>query len=191
MSTRTLEVLIVEDNPGDVLLISEMLEYSGLSVNTSNAVNGQKALDMLSKRREVPGVPTFDLVFLDLNLPIVRGLDVLAFMKRVPGLQNIPVVVLTGSLDYKDEQRSRDLGALDYWIKPSNLSEMEALGMRIKVGLGPLIGDRATRSGSAQSTHGRVRDYDHQMVMRANGMPHLQGHRAAIEMFNDRSRDLW
>jgi two-component system, chemotaxis family, response regulator Rcp1 len=188
MSTRLLEALIVEDNPGDVLLIREMLEYSGLSVHASIARNGQTALDMLMRSCEGPSVTIPDLVFLDLNLPIVRGLDVLARMKQVPGLRDIPVVVLTGSLDRMDERRSRDLGAMDYWMKPSSYDEIETLGRRLKVSMEPLIG-RESRSRCPNSDTRSV--HDNHMALLATCVPYQHVHRSAIEMFHDQNLDIW
>ncbi len=139
MSEDKLEVLIVEDNPGDAYMIKEMLNDLKLTLNITVAKDGQAALDILKNiRNGKPG-----LVILDLNLPKVNGFEVLTYIKSSQTLRSIPVVVMTGSLRGEDEQRSRELGAIDYCIKPSTADEMERSEICLKAHLEPLSKEKA------------------------------------------------
>ena len=75
---------------------------------------------------------SIDLVILDLNLPKVHGLEVLSYIKSMHGLKQIPVVIMTGSLNRDDEKRARELGASEYVIKPASNREFETLIVRMK-----------------------------------------------------------
>lgn len=146
MSENMLEVLIVEDNPGDAYMIKEMLGDLNLTLKVTVAKDGQAALEILKGTKN--GKP--GLVILDLNLPKVNGFEVLAFMKSSQNLKSIPVVVMTGSLRAEDEQRSRELGAVDYCIKPSTADEMERSEMCLRAHLEPLSKEKA-RNGTGPS----------------------------------------
>jgi CheY-like chemotaxis protein len=147
VSENKLEVLIVEDNPGDAYMIKEMLGDLNLSLGITVAKDGQAALDILKGiKNGKPG-----LVILDLNLPKVNGFEVLTFMKSSQNLRSIPVVVMTGSLRGEDEQRSRELGAVDYCIKPSTVDEMERSEMCLRAHLEPLSKEKARNKDSGPS----------------------------------------
>jgi CheY-like chemotaxis protein len=121
MNGKRLSVLIVEDNPGDAFMVEQMLRDLKLDMKITLAEDGQEALDILVTRgNDVP-----DLVILDLNMPRVDGFEVLKYMKDKPMFNSVPVVVMTGSLRGEDEKRSRDLGAVDYCVKPATSDEME------------------------------------------------------------------
>ena len=123
---RTLRLLLVEDNRGDIFLIKEMLQDTGIDLKVTVAEDGQKGLDILN-RTNSSFDDRFDLVILDLNLPKVNGFEVLSYMKSMHGLKNIPVVILTGSLNKDDQTRAASMGAANYLIKPSSNSEFEAI----------------------------------------------------------------
>ena len=110
MKRKRLEVLIVEDNPGDALLISELMEETGLWIHASIANNGQMALDIFNNGGVQSNLPTPDLVILDLNLPKVNGFEVLAHIKADPKYRSIPVMVMTGSSNKDDEEKARGMG---------------------------------------------------------------------------------
>ena len=118
---RQLEVLMVEDNLADATLISDLLKDIGAPVNLTVAENGKKALDILEKMTGEPTKP--DLVILDLNLPMVDGFDILAYLKATMSLLSVPVLVMTGSMNKDDEKRARSMGA-NYCIKPSTVEEI-------------------------------------------------------------------
>jgi CheY-like chemotaxis protein len=113
-----MEVLLVEDDPGDVLMTREALEDNGVTNHLWVVGDGAEALDFLHKRGEYVDAPTPDLVLLDLNLPKVHGREVLAKVKSDPVLRQIPVVVLTTSEAEEDVLHSYDLHANAYVTKP-------------------------------------------------------------------------
>jgi CheY-like chemotaxis protein len=117
-SAKPIEVLLVEDDPGDVVLITEAFEHNKVNNRLHVVADGVEALQFL--RREAPyedaAVP--DLVLLDLNLPRKDGRQVLAEVKADDALRRIPVVVLTTSKAEEDVLRSYDLHANAYVTKP-------------------------------------------------------------------------
>jgi len=114
----TLQVLLVEDDPGDILITKEAIRASKF-VSLLHVVNdGEQALDFLYQRGDYVDVPRPDLVLLDLNLPKVAGHEVLRTLKEDPHLRRIPVVVLSTSQSVDDVMRSYDLHANAYVSKP-------------------------------------------------------------------------
>ena len=114
---RVINVLLVEDDPGDVLMTREAFEeylHNRLDVVS----DGSEALAYLRREGEYADAPRPDLVLLDLNLPRRGGLEVLADLKADPDLRAIPVVVLTTSQAEADIARSYELHANAYVIKP-------------------------------------------------------------------------
>jgi CheY-like chemotaxis protein len=113
-----IEVLLVEDDPGDVLMTREAFEDHKVR-NTLHVVsNGVDAMSFLLKEGEYAGSPTPDLILLDLNLPRMDGREVLAAIKEHEELRRIPVVVLTTSEAEEDVLRSYALHANAYVTKP-------------------------------------------------------------------------
>src|SRR5688572_20447026 len=118
LSGRQIEVLLVEDDPGDVLMTKEAFEDYKLS-NQLHVVNdGAEAMDFLRQQGDYADAPRPDLVLLDLNLPRMDGREVLQAIKSDPGLASIPVVVLTTSEAEEDVLRSYSLHANAYVTKP-------------------------------------------------------------------------
>jgi CheY-like chemotaxis protein len=111
-------VLLVEDDPGDVLMTREALEDTGVTSRLTVVGDGTQALDFLYKRGDYADAQTPDLILLDLNLPKMHGREVLAVVKEDPELRQIPVVVLTTSEAEEDVLRSYDLHANAYVTKP-------------------------------------------------------------------------
>ena len=115
---RQIEVLLVEDDPGDVLMTKEAFEDYKLK-NQLHVVNdGAEAMDFLRQQGDYADAPRPDLVLLDLNLPRMDGREVLQAIKSDPGLASIPVVVLTTSEAEEDVLRSYSLHANAYVTKP-------------------------------------------------------------------------
>jgi CheY-like chemotaxis protein len=113
-----IEVLLVEDDPGDVLMTREALADSKL-LNTLHVVdNGEEAIAFLRRENSHADAPRPDLILLDLNLPRVDGREVLSIVKNDPALRQIPVVILTTSDAEEDVLRSYDLHANAYVTKP-------------------------------------------------------------------------
>ena len=115
---EVIDVLLVEDDPGDVLLIREAFEDNKVHNNLHVVSDGVEALQFLRREGQYAGRPTPDLVLLDLNLPRKDGREVLAEIKSDPALRSIPVVVLTTSKAEEDILRSYDLHANAYVTKP-------------------------------------------------------------------------
>ncbi|MFJ7327441.1 response regulator [Streptomyces cyaneofuscatus] len=123
---QPIEVLLVEDDPGDELMTREAFEDNKIR-NTLHVVrDGQEALDFLYRRGAYPDAPRPDLVLLDLNLPKYDGRQVLEQIKSDPELSLIPVVVLTTSSAEEDILRSYKLHANAYVTKPVDLDQFIA-----------------------------------------------------------------
>jgi CheY-like chemotaxis protein len=119
--TRPVEVLLVEDNPGDVRLTQEALKESGFRVNLNVARDGVEALDFLRKADRFANAPQPDLILLDLNLPRKNGREVLSEVKTDPELKCIPVLVMTTSHNQQDISKAYQLNANCYITKPMDL----------------------------------------------------------------------
>ena len=120
---KPIEILLVEDNPGDVRLTKEALN-EGKVLNKLHVVeDGMEALAFLNGEGKYADVPRPELILLDLNLPKKDGRDVLAEIKTNEDLRRIPVVVLTTSDSEEDILKSYDLNANCYITKPVDLDQ--------------------------------------------------------------------
>lgn len=90
------EILLVEDNPGDIRLVEEAFSDGNVANTLHTVVDGRAALDYIHQRGEYEDAPRPDIVLLDLNLPKIDGEDVLHEIKHHPELEDVPVIVLTG-----------------------------------------------------------------------------------------------
>ena len=118
MIGSVIQILLVEDDPGDVLMTREAFEDNKVA-NTLHVVSdGAEAMDFLRKEGSFTEAPTPDLVLLDLNLPRMDGREVLAAVKADDALRQIPIVVLTTSEAEEDVLRSYALHANAYVTKP-------------------------------------------------------------------------
>ncbi|MBI2186133.1 MAG: response regulator [Acidobacteria bacterium] len=123
VDARPIEILLVEDNPGDVRLTQEALRDAKVR-NTLNVVwDGVEALAYLRKNGSYASAARPDLILLDLNLPRKDGREVLADIKSDPALKRIPVVVLTTSQAEQDIIRAYDLHVNCYVTKPVDLDQ--------------------------------------------------------------------
>jgi CheY-like chemotaxis protein len=120
---RPAEILLVEDNPGDVRLTIEALRESKVANNLNVARDGVEALAYLRREGAYAGAVRPDLILLDLNMPRKDGREVLAEIKAEPALRTIPVVVLTTSRAEQDVLRSYELQANCYITKPVDLEQ--------------------------------------------------------------------
>jgi len=121
MTFSTIEVLLVEDDPGDVELTQESLLGSKLKINQTVVNDGVEALDYLRKQNGYAKATRPDLILLDLNMPRKDGREVLAELKIDDNLKTIPVVVLTISEADQDILKSYELGCNCYVTKPVGL----------------------------------------------------------------------
>ncbi len=122
-SSRPVEILLVEDNPGDVRLTREALAEGKVRNNLYVAPDGVEALRFLRREEEHAEAVRPDLILLDLNLPKMDGREVLEVIKADPDLRHIPVVVLTSSQAEQDIVRAYDLHANCYVTKPVDLDQ--------------------------------------------------------------------
>jgi CheY-like chemotaxis protein len=120
---KSVEILLVEDDPADVELTREGLHDSKMHVHLNVVDDGVKAMKFLRKEEPYKDAPRPDLIILDLNLPKKDGREVLQEIKGDEALKCIPVVVLTTSQDAFDIQRCYELGANCWVSKPIGLDE--------------------------------------------------------------------
>lgn len=116
--SQVVEILLVEDNEGDIRLTREALKEGRIRNRLNVVSDGEQALRFLRREQEFAGMPRPDLVLLDLNLPRLDGREVLAAIKKDPDLKQIPVVVLTSSRADEDLLKAYDSHANCYISKP-------------------------------------------------------------------------
>jgi len=127
---RAIDVLLVEDDPGDALMIRESFEHHEITHALHHVTDGVEAMRFLRGEDEFAGRPRPDLILLDLNLPRMDGREVLREVKGDPTLRAIPIVVLTTSEADEDILRSYELHANAYVTKPVELDQfMEVIRM--------------------------------------------------------------
>ncbi len=122
-----IEVLLIEDSPGDVRLTQEAFQDANKSVHLNVANDGVEAMAFLRQEGDHAQAPRPDLILLDLNLPRMDGREVLARIKEDRGLKTIPTVILTTSEAETDIAKSYQLQANCYLSKPVQLEEFESL----------------------------------------------------------------
>ena len=120
---KPLEILLIEDDPGDVELTEETLQDSKLFLRLHTVPDGIEAMAFLSRNGDYANAPKPDLILLDLNMPKKDGREVLSEIKRDAELKTIPVVILTTSQADEDVAKSYDLGANCYITKPVGLEQ--------------------------------------------------------------------
>lgn len=124
MNEAGLVLLVVEDNPGDVLLLTEALEQTGIGAQVHVVGDGEEATDFLVRRGRHAQAPRPDLVVLDLNLPIKSGREVLAEISADPALNGIPVAVLTTSKHESDVCDGYTAGRCRYFVKTGDFDKL-------------------------------------------------------------------
>ncbi len=122
-------ILVVEDNEDDVFALRWALKKAKIRNPLQVATDGQVAVHYLdghvaySDREKYP-LPSF--IFLDLKLPYRNGFEVLAWVREQPHLNNIPVVILSGSDEERDHERARSLGVAAYLVKPAKVEQLQS-----------------------------------------------------------------
>ena len=121
VNAMPIEILLVEDSPGDVRLTQEAFKDAKMHIHLNVAPDGAEAMAFLQRDGQYAGAPRPDLILLDLNLPRKDGREVLGEIKESPSLKSIPVVILTTSKSDEDVLRSYRLHANCYISKPVDL----------------------------------------------------------------------
>jgi chemotaxis family two-component system response regulator Rcp1 len=128
---RALNVLLVEDDPGDVLIAREAMAAGQLSTSLAVVTDGVEAIAYLRQENGFKDAQRPDLILLDLNLPRMSGHEVLAEVKKDPKLRRIPVVVLTTSQAHEDIAKSYELHASVHVSKPVDFDEFTGVVKQI------------------------------------------------------------
>ncbi len=129
---RRAEILLIEDNPGDVLLTKKAFRSSQFNCNLHIAKDGEQALQMLYRKKPYTRIPKPDLILLDLNLPKIDGRELLDEIKTDKNLRDIPVIILSGSDAISDITTSYDLHANSYLVKPDNFNDLKEIVLSIE-----------------------------------------------------------
>ena len=124
---RAAEILLIEDNLGDIILAQKAFRQARMAITIIVAKTGEEAMDILLRQGAHAEASRPDLILLDLNLPRKSGLDVLTDIKGSPALKNIPVVVLTSSRAEVDVEKAYGLHANSYMAKPANMDEFATI----------------------------------------------------------------
>ncbi|MDJ0532117.1 MAG: response regulator [Xenococcaceae cyanobacterium MO_207.B15] len=120
---QPINILLAEDNPGDVYLISSILDESQISYNLHHVLNGEEIMVFLHQQGQWSNISRPDLILLDLNLPLKHGFEVLEEIKSTPKIKMILVIILTSSTAERDILKSYNLFASCYLSKPVDLNE--------------------------------------------------------------------
>lgn len=126
-SPGTIEVLLVEDSPGDIRLTREAFHDANADIHVNVATDGVEAMAFLRREGDQVDAPRPAIILLDLNLPRMDGREVLAQIKADPSLKTIPTIILTTSEANADIVRSYELQANSYLTKPVQLEKFESL----------------------------------------------------------------
>jgi CheY-like chemotaxis protein len=127
MYSKSLNVLIADDDSDDQSLIQEAFRNCFAGTNLHSVYNGRELLDYLTKKAEINTL-TFaipDVIILDLNMPIMDGVSALKKIKGIESLKEIPVYILTTSKNDFDRMICKQLGAVDFYTKPSDFSGLQ------------------------------------------------------------------
>ena len=123
----TVEVLLVEDSPGDIRLTREAFRDANAAIHLNVVTDGVEAMAFLRRQGDQVDAPRPAIILLDLNLPRMDGREVLAQIKADPSLKTIPTIILTTSEANADIVRSYELQANSYLTKPVQLEKFESL----------------------------------------------------------------
>jgi len=132
MNSEIRQILIVEDNPADANLIEEALAEAQLNCGLSIMRDGARAIEFIERLDADASHPCPDLILLDLNLPKVSGQEVLNRLRLIPRCKDVKVLIISSSNAPADRDRSMQLGASEYFRKPSSLEQFMALGSLVR-----------------------------------------------------------
>jgi CheY-like chemotaxis protein len=138
-TTDPVRILVVDDDPADVLMIEEALEQSGVEKTIDVVGDGREAMDFLRRSGRHAAAQRPDMILLDLNMPRMDGREVLSVVKSDPELRTIPIVVLTTSNADTDILSSYTLQANAYVTKPIDLDEFNTVVRHIDEFFGRIV----------------------------------------------------
>ena len=127
-----LNVLLVEDNPPDVMLIRQALRQHGLEFTLHQATDAEQALAYIDGIGDNEQTPCPDVVLLDLNIPKGEGIELLQALRKSIRCAEVPVIVLSSSTNSEDRARVAEWGATQYFRKPIELDQFMKLGSLVK-----------------------------------------------------------
>jgi CheY-like chemotaxis protein len=131
-SPEHISLLLLEDSPADVFLVRRAMQEEGLAYQLEVAGDGEAAFQILDRVDGEPDGEAPDLALLDVNVPRRDGTEVLERLRQSPRCGKIPVVIISSSDSRVERQRALDLGATEYFLKPSNWGEFVQLGKLIR-----------------------------------------------------------
>jgi two-component system, chemotaxis family, response regulator Rcp1 len=140
---RKAHILVIEDNPADVVLLRFALESAGVDCALTVLDDGGEALEFIERKESVTGMEVPDLVVLDLNLPKTDGIEILEAMRNTVAFADIPVAVLSSSSSPRERARMEGFRVARYMTKPPDLEEFMQIGLIVR----DLLNDIAARSG--------------------------------------------
>ncbi|RAI94763.1 response regulator [Algoriphagus yeomjeoni] len=123
MAIQAINILLVEDNEGDIVLLTEALSDAKMVNKIDTLGDGAEAIDLLDGLAIKDSDTLPDLILLDINLPKINGYEVIDFMKTNALLENIPVIILTTSSSELENIKAKNLEAYCYIIKPVEIDE--------------------------------------------------------------------
>ncbi|MBA4300120.1 MAG: response regulator [Cyclobacterium sp.] len=129
---KKLQILLVEDNEGDILLTTEALETMQIAKEISVAKTGNEAIDYMTQSGDYAEIDLPDLVLLDINLPIKNGFEVLSAIRAHEKSKHIPVIILTTSSSIPDQSASNHLKANLFITKPTDMDAYEHMVREIE-----------------------------------------------------------
>ena len=127
VASRPIEILLVEDNPGDVILMKEIMKISTLSIHWTIARDGEKALSLLREGESFSNQGEPDIILLDLNLPKLDGREVLHQIKSEERFEHIPIIIMTSSNDDQDIADAYHDHANFYIVKPMDMGHFSVV----------------------------------------------------------------
>jgi CheY-like chemotaxis protein len=127
-----LNVLLVEDNPPDVMLVRQAPRQHGIEFTLHQATDGEQALAYIDRMGNQEETPCPDVVLLDLNVPKGEGVELLQAVRSSPKCPEVPVIVLSSSANPEDRAKVAKAGATQYFRKPIDLDQFMKLGSLVK-----------------------------------------------------------
>jgi two-component system, chemotaxis family, response regulator Rcp1 len=127
-----LQILLAEDNPGDVFLVQQALEKHSVQHELHLVEDGEKAISFVAHMGKPGQIPCPDVVLLDMNLPKADGVEVLSEFRKHPECAHVPVILITSSDARKDRLRVAALGIAHYFKKPADLDAFFELGAIVR-----------------------------------------------------------